>query len=287
MGQQGPLSRVIPQDAEAWQAAGQQNQAAAKPAAPKLAAPAGMADQRQLENAPARDEDRAGQIYRYQQRLEQQAPQKSASGLRSNAAAEFNLTAPAGPKEKKRDKAMPPTTPGLGGEGMGMSGYGMGVGAGGSGVGGAAMGGYGGLGAYGPAPVAADALQPPTSGVSIAPGTPPAVAPPGYLASLDVELPVRGVEYMFTTPRGDTEITAQSISGETLDRLSMIAIISAAGLIVWLLARVYAAARQRRFFRVIASALLIVLGIALLIAGVTPLYALFALLSAIAIAIRR
>ncbi|MEO8498669.1 MAG: hypothetical protein ABI614_26710, partial [Planctomycetota bacterium] len=39
------------------------------------------------------------------------------------------------------------------------------------------------------------------------------------LASLDVTLPERGVEYLFTTPRGDIEITAQNVSTEQVDRV--------------------------------------------------------------------
>ena len=43
---------------------------------------------------------------------------------------------------------------------------------------------------------------------------------PGSLASLDVELPQRGVEYLFTTPRGEVEITAQAIAHPLLERLT-------------------------------------------------------------------
>lgn len=42
---------------------------------------------------------------------------------------------------------------------------------------------------------------------------------PGYLASLDVQLPVRGDEFFFTTTGGDLKLTAQNISRSTLDRI--------------------------------------------------------------------
>jgi hypothetical protein len=66
---------------------------------------------------------------------------------------------------------------------------------------------------------------------------PNAAATPGYLASLDAELPMRGQGFFFTTPGGAVELTAQSISVETLDRLAMIGQIAVGALIVWWLAR--------------------------------------------------
>jgi hypothetical protein len=75
-------------------------------------------------------------------------------------------------------------------------------------------------------------LAAPVEGVARA-----AVVPPGYLASLDIELPKRGEEFLFTTPRGDIEITAQSIAQETIDRLTMIAVILVGALVVWWLSR--------------------------------------------------
>ena len=58
------------------------------------------------------------------------------------------------------------------------------------------------------------------------------------LSSLDVALTERGVEYLFTTPRGDIEITAQAINSKQVDRAYLLAGIFGclcAGLaIVWL-----------------------------------------------------
>ncbi len=44
------------------------------------------------------------------------------------------------------------------------------------------------------------------------------------LVSLDVELPQRGIEYRFTTPRGDIEITARALSRRTLTTLTRLGI---------------------------------------------------------------
>ncbi len=44
------------------------------------------------------------------------------------------------------------------------------------------------------------------------------------LVSLDVALPQRGIEYRFTTPRGDIEITARAVSRRTLTTLRRLGI---------------------------------------------------------------
>ncbi len=59
------------------------------------------------------------------------------------------------------------------------------------------------------------------SGVQIVTGKNPS----GYLVSLDTELPLRGQEFFFSTPRGATEITAQSISANTIQRTTAIIVL--------------------------------------------------------------
>jgi hypothetical protein len=53
-----------------------------------------------------------------------------------------------------------------------------------------------------------------------------------HLASLDVDLPERGVEFLFTTPRGDIEITARAVSESLLERVIRLAWITAGVLVV-------------------------------------------------------
>jgi hypothetical protein len=62
--------------------------------------------------------------------------------------------------------------------------------------------------------------------------------PPIVLASLDVELHPHGAKYLFTTPRGDAEVTARAVSGSLVGRL-----VRLAGLAVGLLALVAAMRR--------------------------------------------
>jgi hypothetical protein len=277
-----------------------QSQAAGKPAAPKIAAPNVAADQMQQERSAAKsiDEDRAGQVYRYQQRLEQSAPQ-TAAGSQPGDALRKSLTDPFGGETSGAAAG----SGGMGGawdyrgdksresfDGLPSGGYGM------TKLGGALN---------TPLPPGASAAESPLAlqlgaGGASEGAQPPGldgtidtygrgVAPPtGYLASLDVELPVRGVEYLFTTPRGETEITAQSISKESIQRLSMIAGLLVAALCVWLLSRIYTRTRAVRSWtaRLLAGTLALVLAGVLLLTGTTPLYAVLALAAAVAIFVR-
>jgi hypothetical protein len=226
-------------------------------------------------------------VYRYQQQLEQQAPQ-GPSGLPGGySQSEMALGVPGA---QVRDRGM------MGGGATGGRSMNGGSMAGGM-FGGdvlargeraaagrdMAMGGYG-------ENAAMLGARPAGPGEAAMPGRTnqaAAAAPAGYLTSLDVELPARGREYLFTTPRGETEITAQSISEESLSRLSVIGTIIAAALVVWLLARLYVRTRHNRFVRIASAAALVVVGVALLVTGTTPLYALIALAAAVAILIRR
>ena len=106
-----------------------------------------------------------------------------------------------------------------------------------------------------------------------------AAAPPREtgLASLDIQLPNRGVEYLFTTPRGDVEIRAHAIGLPLLERLSRLG--WTVGLIV-VVAGLYRLAGPGRLDAIIGrgrALLLIAAGIVLLILGLVPLLALAAI----------
>jgi hypothetical protein len=100
-----------------------------------------------------------------------------------------------------------------------------------------------------------------------------AVAPPAPtgLASLDVELPLRGTMYRFTTPRGDVDIRATAVSQPLIDGLVRLG--AAVGLVVIVLV-VRRLARRGSFglaAQRTASTVLIVLGIAGAFCGVFPI----------------
>ncbi len=63
-----------------------------------------------------------------------------------------------------------------------------------------------------------------------------------HFASLDVDLPQRGREYLFTTPRGDIEITARAVSEPLLGRLIRLLIL-AVGVVILIVLLARAAPR--------------------------------------------
>jgi hypothetical protein len=73
----------------------------------------------------------------------------------------------------------------------------------------------------------------PTAGVPLAVPIPAAVQEkPAALASLDVELHLRGVKYAFTTPRGDVEISARAVSRPLLGRAIRLALLALGVLLI-------------------------------------------------------
>jgi hypothetical protein len=113
-----------------------------------------------------------------------------------------------------------------------------------------------------------------------------ATAPAG-LASLDIEVPLRGVEYRFTTPRGEVEITARAAGVSLLDRLgralAAVVLVALAWAAVRLVRRATLADRFRRF----APAVLIVAGIGSVLLGILPIAGLLAIVAGIALLVAR
>jgi len=154
-----------------------------------------------------------------------------------------------------------------------------------------AAGGFGGIAAGGgqlSAPAAAgfgamagvNAAAPRTEGEQIA-----QVA--AGLASLDVRLPERGKMYLFTTPRGDIEITASAVSASTLSRLSGLAAVLFAIFLVWLLSRESSRRVWRRLGESTAVGIaIVILGLACLILGVFPFASLLVIIIGLFIVIR-
>jgi hypothetical protein len=97
--------------------------------------------------------------------------------------------------------------------------------------------------------------------------TPP---PAAVLASLDVDLPQRGVEFLFTTPRGEIEITARAVSGSAVDRLQHLLAILATAVVLYVVYRVLRRIGPDLLNTMAGSALLVVLGGASLCLGLLP-----------------
>lgn len=105
-------------------------------------------------------------------------------------------------------------------------------------------------------------------------GAAPAIA---GLASLDVAIPMDGVEFLFTTPRGKVEITARPVSHSLVARLWGVGGLIGAAVVLWIVTR----PGLVRIYRTVASTLvfailLIVAGLASVVLGVLPLGGLIA-----------
>jgi hypothetical protein len=99
-----------------------------------------------------------------------------------------------------------------------------------------------------------------------------------HLASLDVDFPERGVEFMFRTTRGDIEITARAVSQPLLERVIRLAWIAAAMLaivIIWKLFKRIGPYLARSMW---AASLLIPIALFSAMLGLFPLLSLLALL---------
>jgi hypothetical protein len=106
-------------------------------------------------------------------------------------------------------------------------------------------------------------------------------APQG-LASLDIELPERGVVYRFSTPRGEVQVTARAASNrliEALERVAGVLVVLAAVAVLrrWLRSRTFSLHAQAA-----VSTLMIVAGVLGLLVGVFPLAALVAVIVGVA-----
>ncbi len=187
----------------------------------------------QLRSAKSKDaskgssDDLRQQAMRYRGRLEEQQGQVVLNGAMLNS---INA-APSQPANLDRSRFGgsvnadgEPMAGGLGGKG-GV------VGPGGGPAPGFGYGGPGGPAGYGggsaiPSTLPADAwMDGRNEGVAPLFAPTPNVGPStaGYLASLDIELPKRGQVFLFSTPRGQLELTAKGISKELVTRLYRVA----------------------------------------------------------------
>ena len=99
-----------------------------------------------------------------------------------------------------------------------------------------------------------------------------------HLASLDVDLPLRGREYLFTTSRGDIDITARAVSEPLLGRLTRLLAVAVGFVVLLVLLRVLPRVlRLLHGSRWFAAAVLLV-GLLSLLLGVFPILALAALI---------
>ncbi len=228
-------------------------QPAAKPTAPQLQqVPQIQAvDRVDAGQAGQQSEDRVSQVFRYQQQLERRGSGRANGGAAPLADAS--------------------------GRGMGManSAYPNGPGN---------FGGAMGAPQAGTTSAFGDPMAEGQTGAKSAMELPQTISPPkdgtaqgspgpGYLVSLDTQLPVRGDEYLFSTPRGATEITAQSIGRDTIQRWSTVLLLSLFAAIAWGASNRLSKVSLSRWARIGLGLACGLLGLVWLTTAITPLYA--------------
>lgn len=108
-----------------------------------------------------------------------------------------------------------------------------------------------------------------------------------FMASLDVDMPQRGQEFLFATPRGDARLSVQGMSQSAYQRILTIAGLLVAMVLINFLYRLLHAITNRTWgARVLAVSLMIV-GVMSLLAGYLPIYGGVAILFAIIVATTR
>lgn len=229
--------------------------------------------------------DRAQQLQRYQQNLEQNDRQAQSQYNYATP----NLPAGGQPMNGQPGYGVPQAGSGGGGFGMqpNLPGSGPPRGAGGMPGGGGMPSGQTAQIPMPPAPVTTNEFH------AQLPGRPQAAAEDlsqvaAGLASLDVRLPERGKLYRFTTPRGDLEIVARAVPVVVLHRLLGLAVVLGAILVLWLLGREKSRRVWAAIFRSLAFAVvLIVAGLFSVIVGIFPVAGLIALVAGIVLLILR
>jgi hypothetical protein len=130
-------------------------------------------------------------------------------------------------------------------------------------------------------PATAATLMPSHFGIH----TPPSVQPTG-LASLDFDLPTRGVLYRFTMPRGESHITARAFSNALVRRLMELAAVVLLAMAAWFVVRCI---RKRSFAWLatpIGSTLLLCLGLLSICSGILPIIGWVAIVAACGLLVR-
>ncbi len=107
----------------------------------------------------------------------------------------------------------------------------------------------------------------------------------GYLASLEVKLPVRGRQYMFTTPGGDLKLSARSVTADFQRRMTSSFVVVLIAIACCLLYRMLATESGQRSHPTFVVAVFAILGTVSLVSGSFPVYGAIAILIAITLTV--
>ncbi len=108
-----------------------------------------------------------------------------------------------------------------------------------------------------------------------------------FMASLDVELPVRGREYFFTTPLGEVELSAQGIATRFYQRLYAILGVLGVAVGAWMIYLLCVRMYQTRLGTTVLFSGLLLFGVISLAQGYLPFYGGLALLAALVLIVTR
>jgi hypothetical protein len=108
----------------------------------------------------------------------------------------------------------------------------------------------------------------------------------GHLASLDVDLPERGQQFLFTTPRGEIQITAHGFANPVLERLIRLLVILGGAVALWILIRLACWAGPSIRQTIAGAVLLIVFGFGSVVLGILPVVGLVLLVLGLAQGVR-
>ena len=108
----------------------------------------------------------------------------------------------------------------------------------------------------------------------------------GYLTSLEIELPERGIDYFFSSPRGNAAVTVRPLVSKTFLKFESAMILFGICLGVWAVVSIGQRVEESKFLRVCAIVGLALAGLISVLSLTLPLYGLLAIGAAIALSIR-
>ena len=108
----------------------------------------------------------------------------------------------------------------------------------------------------------------------------------GYLTSLEIELPARGVDYYFSSPRGNASVTVRPLVSKTFANLTSAMILIGVSLGVWIVVLIGQRIERSKILRMSAVVGLALAGLISVLTSTLPIYGLLAIVAAIALAIR-
>jgi hypothetical protein len=102
------------------------------------------------------------------------------------------------------------------------------------------------------------------------------------LTSLDIELPARGMDFYFKSPRGKATVTVRPLETRSLSRIMSAGIGIVCAFVAWLLCWLVMRAGRNAAMRGIAIVGLFLVGLVSVVAGFLPIYGLLAIATSFA-----